>query len=88
MFLGKSIFTFQKWTKKMSKNENPKKLSHKKNSKIHILDFSLSCFEIYIIFPKNCYYSTVLINFVMDVMVFDISAFVPTIGVIIIYEFE
>ena len=36
-FLGKVFLVFEKWTKKMSKNENPKKLSPK------ILNFLYKC---------------------------------------------
>jgi hypothetical protein len=31
IFFGKVFWDFEKWTKKMSKNENPKILSRKKN---------------------------------------------------------
>ena len=33
LFLSKVFWDFEKWTKKMSKNENPKKLCPKKSKK-------------------------------------------------------
>ena len=48
-FLGKVFSIFKKWTKKMSKNENPKKLSQKKikkNSKTKLLNYTKLVWDI------------------------------------------